>query len=603
MTQMVNGHGTRVLKQSPTPGEISLQDQRRMARYLKSFMTARQARAALSRFSRDTRGRSIEWIIAAAECEQDAPPRLQLDDDRLIALLVELAGTELLSDRELRWQIADNCGPRRLKRLHEYPSDVRGRRTHRSQVDAIAQRKWRPGRSWALHFVHVLGLPPIYAGWRAEQSLPDKLEVEPCLQLSPLRDFQDELRVQLVETLTGNSDGNRAILSLPTGAGKTRTTVEALLSWRVIADPERSKVLWIAQSDELCEQAVQSFREVWFDFGHRSAHPRGTLTIGRLWADRNADMTECDVIVASIQKLHAAARGEGRDLTLEDLSILGELTGAVVVDEAHRALAPTYGHVMEALGISFRRRRNATALVGLTATPRRTSRGETERLHRRFNNRILSTPALGADPLQTLRAQGILSTVKYETLDYEAKPIDLAATPTYADFYRTFEDIHINVLQKLGEEHRRNHRILQRILELDPRWPVLLFACSVQHAQAMASLLQHAGRSAACVLGSTRPTTRRALIERFRDGQLSVLCNYGVLTTGFDAPKVRCVVVARPTASSILYEQTVGRGMRGPEFGGTERCLVIDVDDNIRWRDKPVAVEYESLEVEMRHTS
>ena len=585
------------------PGEVNLQDQQRMARYLRLFMTASETRAAISRVSRDTRGRSIEWIIAAAECDEDAPPRLQLADDRLITLLVELAGTELLSDRELRWQIADHCGPTRLAKLHNYRSDVRGRRLHRSQVDAVARRKWQPGRSWALHFVHTLGLPPVYAGWRAQQPLPDTLEVEPCIKLDQLRDFQDDLRVQLVDILAGNSEGNRAILTLPTGAGKTRTTVEALLSWRASAALERSTIVWIAQSDELCEQAVQSFREVWFDFGHRSAHPRSTLTIGRLWGDRNADISECDVIVASIQKLHAAARGKGRDLTPEDLSILGEMTGAVVVDEAHRALAPTYGKVMEALGTSFRRRRNATALVGLTATPRRTSPGETERLHRRFNNRILSTPELGADPLQTLRAQGVLSTVSFETLDYEAKPLDLSATPAYADFYRNFEDIHINVLQKLGEEHRRNNKILQRILELDPKWPVLLFACSVQHAQAMASLLQHAGRSAACVLGSTRPSTRRALIERFRDRQLSVLCNYGVLTTGFDAPKVRCVVVARPTASSILYEQMVGRGMRGTEFGGTERCLVIDVDDNIRWRNKPVAVEYESLEAEMRYTS
>ncbi len=102
-------------------------------------------------------------------------------------------------------------------------------------------------------------------------------------------------------------------------------------------------------------------------------------------------------------------------------------------------------------------------------------------------------------------------------------------------------------------------------------------------------------------MGSTRPAMRRSLIERFRRGELSVLCNYGVLTTGFDAPKVRCVVVARPTASPILYEQMVGRGMRGPEFGGTERCLVIDVNDNIQWRSEPVTVEYESLEREMRY--
>ena len=53
--------------------------------------------------------------------------------------------------------------------------------------------------------------------------------------------------------------------------------------------------------------------------------------------------------------------------------------------------------------------------------------------------------------------------------------------------------------------------------------------------------------------------------------------------------------------SPILYEQMVGRGMRGREFGGTERCLVIDVDDNIQRRNDPVTVEYESLEREMRH--
>jgi len=117
----------------------------------------------------------------------------------------------------------------------------------------------------------------------------------------------------------------------------------------------------------------------------------------------------------------------------------------------------------------------------------------------------------------------------------------------------------------------------------------------------MAILLQRGGRSAACVLGTTRPATRRALIERFRGGNLSVLCNYGVLTTGFDAPSVRCVAVARPTASPILYEQMMGRGMRGPEFGGTKQCLVIDVDDNIGWRNERATVEYPSLELEMRN--
>ncbi|WIM87431.1 DEAD/DEAH box helicase [Candidatus Mycobacterium wuenschmannii] len=563
-------------------------------------MTLRDAREALARFSRDSRGRSIEWIVAAAEWEDDPPETLHLPDDELIPLLVELAGADLLSDRELRRIVADACDVGRLKQLHSYESGIRGAQSHRSQVDAVARRKWIPGKSWAAYFVRTLRLPSAYAGSKSEAALPDTVDVEPCVKLPPLRDFQEELCEQVIKVVSRRLASNRAILTLPTGAGKTRTTAEALLAWRQ-EESEPPLVLWIAQSEELCEQAVQSFREVWFDLGHRSTSFRKTLTIGRLWGERNAVPLECGVVVASIQKLHAAARDEGREMSSKDLEIIGERTGVVVIDEAHRALAPSYGAVLDRLGINPRSKQSHAALIGLTATPRRANEDETTRLRRRFHNRILNAPSLGQDPVQTLRGQGILALMRYESLDYEARRTELSATARYKKYYETFEDLHPDVLTRLGEEHRRNRRILERLLELDPGWPVLLFACSTQHAQAMASLLQRHGRTAACVLGTTRPATRRALIERFRDGNLSVLCNYGVLTTGFDAPRVRCVVVARPTASRILYEQMVGRGMRGPEFGGTEQCLVIDVDDNIQWRHAPVAIEGQSLEVEMRN--
>jgi superfamily II DNA or RNA helicase len=442
----------------------------------------------------------------------------------------------------------------------------------------------------------------VYAGSRSTQSLPDSLDVEPCVKLPSLRDFQVELRNQVLDLVDGRSATNRAILTLPTGAGKTRTAVEALLQWRQ-SQPDRPVILWIAQSDELCEQAVQSFKEVWFDLGHRDGHPRDTLTIGRLWGPNNADPLECGVAVSTIQKLREAQRNEGRELTSEALRILGANTGVVVIDEAHRALSPSYSAVLASLGISFRTKSAETALLGLTATPRRTSDTETARLRRRFNNRILNAPALGQDPIQSLRAQGILAMIDYESLDYDAERLDLDATPKYEQHFEEFEDVHPDVLRRLGEEHQRNRRILERLLKVDPSWPVLLFACSTQHAQAMSALLRRRGRSAGCILGTTRPTTRRALIERFREGELSVLCNYGVLTTGFDVPKVRCVVVARPTASPILYEQMIGRGMRGPEFGGTERCRIIDVDDNLRWRNERATIEYRSLEENMRHSN
>jgi superfamily II DNA/RNA helicase len=96
-----------------------------------------------------------------------------------------------------------------------------------------------------------------------------------------------------------------------------------------------------------------------------------------------------------------------------------------------------------------------------------------------------------------------------------------------------------------------------------------------------AVLLRRHGRDSACVTADTREATRRHLVDAFRRRNVQILCNYGVLTTGFDAPQVRAVVIGRPTASRVLYDQMIGRGMRGPAFGGTEECLVIDVDDNL----------------------
>jgi DNA repair protein RadD len=85
--------------------------------------------------------------------------------------------------------------------------------------------------------------------------------------------------------------------------------------------------------------------------------------------------------------------------------------------------------------------------------------------------------------------------------------------------------------------------------------------------------------SAALVTGETPQGERVATIERFRKGRVKYLCNVGVLTTGFDAPATDVVCIARPTASTVFYEQMVGRGLRGPLNGGTKECLVIDVQD------------------------
>ena len=90
------------------------------------------------------------------------------------------------------------------------------------------------------------------------------------------------------------------------------------------------------------------------------------------------------------------------------------------------------------------------------------------------------------------------------------------------------------------------------------------------------------GRRSAVRCGEYAYVTRRKIIGDFKAKKIQVLCNCEVLTTGFDAPKVTHVVMARPTVSQVLYEQMVGRGLRGPKFGGTETCHIIDVEDSYR---------------------
>ena len=61
--------------------------------------------------------------------------------------------------------------------------------------------------------------------------------------------------------------------------------------------------------------------------------------------------------------------------------------------------------------------------------------------------------------------------------------------------------------------------------------------------------------------------------------------------TGFDAPKTTHVVVARPTVSQVLFEQMIGRGLRGPEFGGTDECVIIYCVDDFPYGQPKLAYD------------
>jgi len=566
------------------PARMGRAEQEQAARAIaRRQLSPPEIRSVLKEISDAPRhGKGVERIVA----ETENPGRLlrtRVNDEHLPEFLVDIAGPDLLASRRLRYLLALHASEDELDRLHDLPGAARARGVStESRARCVAGRNWHPAKRWARHFVNVLGFPTPFAGFSGAAGGPDYEDVEPHVPLGPLEDFQDDLRNQVLELLSAPAGSNRAILTLPTGAGKTRTTVEALVDWW-LADHQSDLILWIAQSEELCEQAVQAFREVWIDRGDRGV--RDTIRIYRFWGGRRTlpDEDGAGVVIATIDKLRSSLPERGSTSSQAALLRIASNLGVIVIDEAHRAEAPEYRHVLGALGVEFASAsQSSIPILGLTATPLRSQHDETIRLAKRFYNclvRPLNLPADPAEMLYALRERGVLSRPTHRVLALAGHPVRL--TEKQEAYLEEWKDLPPEVLAELGQSRYRNRELLGCILEMDHTWPVLFFGCSVQHAEAMAVMLRRRGREAAAITAGTRDATRRHLVEAFRHREIQVLCNYGVLTTGFDAPRVRGIVVGRPTRSRLLYEQMIGRGMRGPRFKGTDDCLVIDIDDNL----------------------
>lgn len=444
----------------------------------------------------------------------------------------------------------------------------------------LVPRAW-DGTAESEAFVTSLGFPRAYAGTRERKAEPVTL-VPGKVELSPLHDFQETLRDQIRElVLIRDKDSNhrRGLLYLPTGAGKTRVTTESIVA--MLRDEElASPVLWIAQSEELCDQAIVSWTEVW-----RAIGDERPLEITRYWGGYEADesLQELQVVVATDAKLAAMIdRGSQAHRWLQDAKL-------VVIDEAHTAGSPTYTKILRWLGIqSFAAgAKTDRPLLGLTATPYRGTNVDVNRQFvARFGERRLN--ALDEDdPIGQLREMKVLSRVEHEVLDSD---VVITASPTEG---RTgavaWDDVSRDILAKLGDNLDRTQQLVNHIMEQDEKWPILVFTPSVVSAHVTAALIRSLGRTADAVDGEMRGQERRRKIDAFKRGETRVLVNCDLLTQGFDAPKVRALYVARPTFSPNRYVQMVGRGLRGPLNGGTDECLVVNVKDTFTQFDKNLA--------------
>ena len=359
----------------------------------------------------------------------------------------------------------------------------------------------------------------------------------------------------------------KVVLHMPTGGGKTRTAMHIVVDH--LRQHEPMLVCWLAQSAELLEQAASEFEKAWSCLGNRQ------VELLRFWGNRKTDLLSAKdgLIVAGLGKVHAF---DNRDPA--SMLRLADRVSLVVLDEAHQAIAPTYASILSTL--HTKRPRNA--LLGLTATPGRTwsDIDEDQRLSDFFDGLKVALEVEGyTDPVTFLIEEGYLARPQFQTLNSQAG-VELSDS----DIRNLSEAIDVpdRLLKRLGVDTQRNLRILVRAEELLTRHRrVIVFAPSIENAKLLATSLFARGHEAYVVTAQTRTDERERIIRRFRsnDPRAMVICNYGVLTTGFDAPCTSAALIARPTRSLVLYSQMVGRATRGPRVGGNAEADIVTVID------------------------
>lgn len=355
-----------------------------------------------------------------------------------------------------------------------------------------------------------------------------------------LRPFQSECDAALSHHF--GSEAKRAIISIPTGGGKT-------IVFSHFSHTRGYRTLVISHTDELVAQAADKFAFV-------SGEPDSVgIVKGKRWDNGKA------FISSSIQTLSRNAREESGEWTGKSVDYLrANPVDLVVIDEAHHAAADTYQKVVRLILDLY----PDVKLLGVTATPFRAD--EKDLKEGLFEEMVY---AIGIKELVLL---GYLVPIRARIFPVSVN-LDAIKKVTNSDneidFHRgelskalNRPEIIAEVVDK-WEEHARERR-------------TIFFASSIEHSMSLCDALRERGVSAAHIDGSMKLEARRELIAAFRNGEVQVLTNMNILIEGFDDPETDCIAMVRPTQSLGLYAQAIGRGLRPAFHVGKRECVVLD---------------------------
>lgn len=392
--------------------------------------------------------------------------------------------------------------------------------------------------------------------------------------LANLHDFQERIRRKVINLIF--NDQKRFLIHMPTGSGKTRTAGEIIIDFIRLSSTkallsDNMKILWIAQSSELCFQAYETIKWLLDQKATQDVH------LGHFYGSNNLSEEIIDkpaIIFCSIQKLlQNYSQPIWQDIKRDNY--------LVVIDEAHRSVADQW-----VKALNYFVEDSSVYLLGLTATPGSGNvidDGGTHLLSTYYhNNKVAITDANYTElekPIEYLVQRKFLAEIDRIDIDSDTTVPD-APTKTDSGEFKFSK----KTLKELSASYSRNSSIVNIIQEnFKENKKMLVFTCGVEHNRILEVLLGYHGIRAASVNANTE--NRNSLIKEFKTGELMVLLNFGVLTTGFDAPLTDVCIIARPISSVVMYSQMVGRILRGPNNKGNKRNTLYTIRDNLEHGD------------------
>ncbi len=320
---------------------------------------------------------------------------------------------------------------------------------------------------------------------------------------------------------------HRNLVIAATGTGKT--VVAALDYARLRKEQGELSLLFVAHRREILKQSQATFRIAVQDGNF------GELLVGKYKPSIGKH------VFASIQSLH-----EGR---LEDLA--ADAYDVVIVDEFHHAAANTYARLLNKL--------KPKVLLGLTATP---ERADGKSILHYFDGRVAAElrlwDALDQQLLCPFQYFGIGDGTDLSTIDWRAGRYDIASL----EKVYTADDIRAKAVLRALHGKIRNPQSMR----------ALGFCVSVKHAEYMAEYCTRNGVPALAVSSGTKDSERQACLQKLRTAEVNIVFTVDLFNEGVDVPAVDTVLFLRPTESSTIFLQQLGRGLR---LSDNKDCLTV----------------------------